>query len=189
MTAAECEGDKSGASPTLRRLCTRDAPAVLAAFTASPDMARQGDVRTLEDAERYVQHMSDRTAGMEGWAIAEGERLVGFVGISVDRENRSGWVFYWMNLAARGRGWTSRAVATVSDWALHDLGLERLELGHRVNNPASGAVARAAGFLKEGTERGKFLVDGERIDVDTYGRLKSDPWPQHEPVRYEGPTS
>jgi RimJ/RimL family protein N-acetyltransferase len=57
-------------------------------------------------------------------------------------------------------------------------GLERLELGHRVNNPASGAVARAAGFVHEGTEREKFLVDGERIDVLTYGRLRSDPWPE-----------
>lgn len=67
--------------------------------------------------------------------------------------------------------------ASLADWALTTRGLERLELGHRVNNPASGAVAKNAGFVKEGTERGKFLIDGQRIDVDTYGRLASDPAP------------
>jgi RimJ/RimL family protein N-acetyltransferase len=56
-------------------------------------------------------------------------------------------------------------------------GLERLELGHRVDNPASGAVARAAGFLHEGTEREKFLIGGERVDVLSYGRLATDPAP------------
>jgi len=71
----------------------------------------------------------------------------------------------------------SRAAATVADWALSDGGCERLELGHRVNNPASGGVAAAAGFVWEGTERGKFLIDGERVDVHTYGRLTSDRWP------------
>ncbi|MGQ4537763.1 GNAT family N-acetyltransferase [Dermabacteraceae bacterium P7074] len=49
-----------------------------------------------------------------------------------------------------------------------------MELGHRANNPASGGVARAAGFVQEGVEREKFLVNGERVDVYTYGRLASD---------------
>ncbi|MCT1722762.1 GNAT family N-acetyltransferase [Kocuria marina] len=80
-----------------------------------------------------------------------------------------------MTEAVRGRGWTTRAAATVAEWALDRAGLERLELGHRVNNPASGAVARAAGFRKEGTQRGKFLIAGERVDVDTYGRLRTHP--------------
>ena len=44
-----------------------------------------------------------------------------------------------------------------------------------MNNPASGGVAHAASFVLEGREREKFLIDGERIDVLTYGRLRSDP--------------
>lgn len=87
-----------------------------------------------------------------------------------------------MTDAARGRGWTAAAAATTAKWALATRGLERLELGHRVNNLASGAVARRAGFVKEGTERGKFLVDGQRIDVDTYGRLGSDPSLLFDPI-------
>lgn len=88
-----------------------------------------------------------------------------------------------MTDAARGRGWTAAAAATIAEWALGPRGLERLELGHRVNNPASGAVARRAGFVQEGTEREKFLVDGQRVDVATYGRLRSDPSPSFEALQ------
>lgn len=73
--------------------------------------------------------------------------------------------------------WLLEEDRALSPSAAGGWGLDRLELGHRMNNPASGAVARAAGFVQEGTERGKFLIDGERVDVLTYGRLRSDPGP------------
>ena len=34
----------------------------------------------------------------------------------------------------------------------------------------------------EGLEREKFLINGQRIDVVTYGRLASDPTPRIEPL-------
>lgn len=145
-------------------------------------MARQGDVSTLSDAENYVSRLADPASSHEAWAVSERDSLVGLVCVSVDEENRNGWFWYWMTDAARGRGWANRAAATVAEWALTVRGLERLELGHRVNNPASGAVAVRGGFIKEGTEREKFLVDGERIDVVTYGRLRSDPSPTFEAI-------
>lgn len=164
-------------TPVLRRLCLTDAVAVQAAFASNPDMARQGRVSTVEDAESYISTLIASAGPHEPWAVTEDNVLVGLVCVSVDQENRSGWFWYWMTEAARGRGWTGRAAATVARWALTERGLERLELGHRVNNPASGAVAARAGFVREGTEREKFLVENKRIDVDTYGRLRSDPAP------------
>lgn len=156
-----------------------DAKAVLDAFFSAPDMARQGEVSGLASAERYVEWL--REPSRHAFAVTSGDQMVGLVAISVDELNCSAWVFYWMHAAHRGLGVTGRAVATVADWALAEqpdgAGLERLELGHRVNNPASGRVAQAAGFVQEGLERGKFLIDGERIDVLTYGRLRTDPSP------------
>lgn len=168
----------------LRRLQSTDASTVQAAFASNPDMQRQGDVQSLDDAQEYVSRLIAPDSTHEAWGIAVDAGLVGLVSVTVDDSNRNGWFWYWMTDAARGRGWMSRAAATVANWALHERGLERLELGHRVNNPASGAVARSAGFVKEGTERGKFLIDGQRIDVDTYGRLRSDPAPTVTPLRF-----
>ncbi|EWS79604.1 hypothetical protein GCM10009793_28130 [Brachybacterium phenoliresistens] len=161
-----------------------DVRAVMDAFTADPaEMFRQGEVTDEDSARAYVERLLRpmmRTA-----VIADPrDRLLGLVGVSIDAGNRLGWFFYWLHPAHRGAGLMSRAAREVADRALapepEGWGLERLELGHRANNPASGAVARAAGFVQEGREREKFLVEGERIDVLTYGRLRSDPAPDAE---------
>lgn len=166
----------------LRRPRATDAPAIFSAFESSADMARQGDVSTVAEAEEYIARLITADSPHEAWVVVEDDVLVGLVCVTVDEDNRSGWFWYWMTAGARGRGWTARAAATVAEWALTVRGLERLELGHRVNNPASGVVARYAGFVKEGTEREKFLVGAARIDVDTYGRLRSDPPPSFERI-------
>ncbi|MGP9844523.1 GNAT family N-acetyltransferase [Brachybacterium sp. 107] len=176
----------------LRPVRPGDAPAVLAAFASSPDMVRQGDVTSLPQAQEMIGWLEGPSR--RGIAIVHdgateagrggpgGGELVGLVGVSIEEPHSLGWFFYWLHASFRGQGVTSRAAAAVANRGLRPVadggwGLERLELGHRVNNPASGAVARAAGFVHEGTERQKFLLDGERHDVLTYGRLRSDPVP------------
>jgi len=148
-------------------------------------MVRQGPVDDLESARRYLAWL--RGQGRRAWAwVGDDDVLVGVVAATVDDLNRSGWIFYWTHAEHRGRGVSARAVSTVCDHLLSNDGLERLELGHRVNNPASGRVAVAAGFIPEGLERGKFLIEGERIDVRTYGRLVTDPWPTGRRVEMDG---
>lgn len=163
--------------PELRRLRVEDAPDVLAAFAGASDMARQGEVTDLRSAMTYVEGLTELAGPHLAFAVVFQGRVVGVVGVTVDSGNRNGWFWYWMHAAFRGRGWTSRAAATIADWALGEGGLHRLELGHRVNNPASGSVARAAGFVQEGLERSKLLIDGERLDVVAYSRLPGDPLP------------
>ncbi|TWP32746.1 GNAT family N-acetyltransferase [Leekyejoonella antrihumi] len=163
--------------PILRSFEAADAAAVLDAF-ADPEMARQGDVADLEQAAAWICAMTEGGLDRHVFAIDLDGTAVGAVGVTaIDRENRVGWFWYWLHRAHRGCGTASRAAATVSNWALSVGGLERLELGHRVNNPASGVVAEAAGFVREGVERGKFLIAGVRVDVLTYGRLITDPVP------------
>lgn len=176
VTAVLPQVPEAPVGASLRPVRTDDAARVLEAFLAHPDMGRQGEVRDLPSAQRYVDWLlaDDREAVA---VVDDDDVLHGLVAITIDDENRSGWFFYWMHPNARGRGWTSWAARCTADRALTPtaeggLGLERLELGHRSNNPASGAVARAAGFHVEGVEHGKFLVDGERVDVLACARLR-----------------
>ncbi len=65
----------------------------------------------------------------------------------------------------------------LAQWCFAELGLFRLELGHRTDNPASCRVACAAGFTAEGLQRQKLAWDGVRYDVETHARLATDPYP------------
>lgn len=161
----------------LRPLRPTDAPAVLAAFTSDAQMKRQGSVRTLDEAHAYIDRLLASPQEQRPYAIDVDGTLVGLVCASLDRANTLGWFWYWVAAGYRGRQLASRAAATVADHLLSSGGVHRLELGARANNPASLRVARAAGFIQEGVEREKFVMDGARVDVLTFGRLRSDPFP------------
>jgi RimJ/RimL family protein N-acetyltransferase len=114
------------------------------------------------------------------WAIvANGPgTVVGRVAIhDVDLRGGYGQVGYWVLPAARGNGVAVRALREASRWALDDLRLHRLELGHSVQNPASCRVADKAGFCLEGTLREALLHPDGWHDMHLHARTseKGDP--------------
>jgi RimJ/RimL family protein N-acetyltransferase len=149
---------------TLRPWHPDDATAVRAAF-AGPDMARQAPepMDAAGAAERWLAARVDDFASGRGWSFAVvdgdgvpgggvlGDGVLGNVAVTdVSRRHDTGWLSYWTVERARGRGVASAAAGAVAAWAFEERGLFRLELGHRVDNPASCVVARRAGFLVEG---------------------------------------
>ncbi|MEJ7649020.1 MAG: GNAT family protein [Nakamurella sp.] len=168
-----------------------DAAALLAIFAASDDLRTQypSPVTTLSEAEACLEKMLAWDASRKNAAIVPGPdhdgAPVGNVAVTgVEFRHGTGWVSYFSSATVRGQGLVSRSCAALTTWALDPagLGLERLELGHRLNNPASGVIALWSGFVREGTERAKLRYDDERFDVATYGRLRSDPVPSADGV-------
>ena len=158
-----------------------DAPAVQAALS-DPSMRTQvaEAVDSIAKAEAWIadhnQRWDEGTAF--SWAVVDDEGLLGSATVaSINHRHGTGWISYWTTAAARGRGVASSALRRLAVWSFEDLGLFRLELGHRVNNPASCRVAHAAGFAIEGLERQKLLYDNERFDVELHARLATDPAP------------
>ncbi|MFI2645237.1 GNAT family N-acetyltransferase [Streptomyces sp. NPDC018610] len=166
----------------LRRWSAADAPAVLTAF-AEPLMDRQSGepVSSPAAARRWLTAAAGQWDSGTRFAFAvvdDADTVLGNVAVGpVDRRHGTGWVSYWTTAAARGRGVASRACRALARWAFDDVGLFRLELGHRVDNPASCRVATAAGFAVEGLQRDKLEYDGVRHDVELHARLATDPEP------------
>ena len=80
-----------------------------------------------------------------------------------------GLVGYGVVPGSRGRGFTTRSLGLVAEWAFTHTDLERLELGHKVGNVASGRAAERAGFTVEGRLSGRLPnPDGTRSDELTY---------------------
>ena len=159
-----------------------DAGALRSAVTISPDLITQLPVDTLTTlaaCTRFIEeHLAPASDAGRHLAIERDGAAVGNVGIgAIDRRHGTGWVYYWVAAPARGRGLAAAALGALAQWALTDGDLFRLELGHRVNNPASCAVATRAGFLAEGLERAKLAYGDERFDVETHARLRTDPAP------------
>lgn len=168
-------------------LCLRpwkisDAPDVLEAF-AEVVMERQADapITTIADAEQWLQRRQDQ--GRQGvaynFAVADSvDTALGGVAVSnLNPQHATGWISYWTTSAARGRGVATRGCRALADWCFADLGLFRLELGHRTNNLPSCRVALSAGFATEGLQRQKLAYDGVRYDVEMHARLATDPYP------------
>ena len=111
------------------------------------------------EANAWVEHAT--VAWREGTSApfavtdATNGQLVGSVGLGWvgDRDERIGDVGYWMRRDLRGQGLTTRAVRLLSQWALSELGCERLQLRADEQNVPSQRVAEKAGFTREGVLR------------------------------------
>ena len=166
----------------LRPWCDDDAEALFSAVASTPDLRHQLGDADLDDTAGCLEVIGRYLAGSRtdsrNFAIAVDGQAVGNVGLSnIERRHDTGWASYWISAPHQHRGLATRGLATLAQWAFLDLGLFRLELGHRVNNPASCAVARRAGFAAEGVERSKLRYGDQRFDVELHARLATDPSP------------
>ncbi|MDL5351287.1 GNAT family protein [Microbacterium sp. zg-YB36] len=175
---------------TLMRAWTADdAPALVDAVTATPDLVTQLPVDRLGSpaaAGAFIAESLGSDATTRNWVIVAAGLPVGNVALThIDARHNTAWVSYWLASGFRGRGLAVRAVVAAAEWAFTDGALFRLELGHRVNNPASCAVATRAGFIAEGIERAKLRYGDDRFDVELHARLATDPAPAVEPLPRE----
>jgi RimJ/RimL family protein N-acetyltransferase len=122
--------------------------------------------------ERY---RTDETR--EGYAAVDetGTFLGVCMVIGIDREAQECELGYVTAPAARGRGVATEMLRLLTERALGDLGMQRVELRIGVTNAASELVARRNGYTCEGTLRSTYLKQGRREDVTIWSRLATDP--------------
>ena len=159
-----------------------DLESIVAAFGVDDMAAQSGEpVNSAAAARRWVAPWIDcENDQVLAFAIDVNGLAVGHVmATAIDRRHETAWISYWVASEARGAGLASRATAALAVHCFGTLGLFRLELAYRMNNPVSAAVARNAGFRVEGLERAKLLYldefgRPERFDVQTCARLLTD---------------
>jgi RimJ/RimL family protein N-acetyltransferase len=136
---------------------------------------------TRADAEAWAATDPQRLRASGGgvYVIADPttDRLLGSIDLhndyAGDRSARS--VGYWVAPWARRRGVAANATRALTEQAF-ETGISRVELHHRLDNPASMRVAMSAGFTHEGVRRAAALTrDGRPMDRVMWSRLASDP--------------
>jgi RimJ/RimL family protein N-acetyltransferase len=80
----------------------------------------------------------------------EGAPIIGAIGLDCSEAVPD--VGYWIARGHRGKGYASEALPAVLEIA-RTLGVQRVSAGHYLDNPASGAVLKKAGFVETGEVR------------------------------------
>lgn len=128
---------------------------------------------TRTDAERWIVRATGETRGRY-YAIEVDGLPVGGIGVEPFGGERSGAAAfgYWLGQAYWGRGIATDAARTLSDDALGNGRMRRLEARIFAQNVASARVLEKCGFQLEGRLRA-FYVDREEnvCDALTYARL------------------
>ncbi len=111
------------------------------------------------------------------WAIAfkEDNIPVGSIGLNTVSEiDEAGEIGYCIGKSWWGKGVMTEALKAVIRFCFDDVGFNRLETDHSVNNPASGRVMQKAGMLFEGIARQKYKSNLGFQDCKLYSILKDD---------------
>ncbi|QBX56538.1 NUDIX hydrolase [Nocardioides seonyuensis] len=141
------------------------------------------DVSVERLRERVGQWREDFDADRRrsSFVVEHEGRVVGSVEVTL-RQQGTGELRWTLYAGNRGRGFASRAVRVLVDWAFAEeaeggLGLQRVEARIDPRNEAGRRVATRAGLRLEGTQR---IVPGSGDRADStgamvYARLVSDP--------------
>ncbi|MDL4819426.1 GNAT family N-acetyltransferase [Actinomadura opuntiae] len=173
----------------LRPFGLDDAPALVEVIRAGEDFLPPNFPDALE-AEPLAWFLREGVHNVQrfglGVHLAVTDRstggLIGTIGLfKVDWAQLTCEVGYGMRSSARGRGYATEALSLLSDWAIRDCGLYRIELRALTTNHASIRVAEKAGYVREGLARGAERdADGVNRDMFVFSRIAPD-------LRQDGP--
>ena len=165
----------------LRKLTMRDAQDIYS-YSRDPVVAKHvlWDAHTsIYDTRGYLRFMlrKYRMGEPASWGIEwkATRQVIGTVGFMwIQHENASAEVGYSLSRKFWNQGIMTEALAEIIRYGFTSLNLNRIEAQHETDNPASGAVMRKCGMVKEGTLRQRLLNKGKFVDVVLYSILRKE---------------
>ena len=166
----------------LRRMNMSDTADIFE-YGRDPEVTRHvlwAPYRSPQEAKAYLRFILRQYRGGEpsSWGIVlrDSGKLIGTIGFMTWSEtHRSAEVGYSLSRAYWNRGYTTEALREVIRFGFEEMGLNRIEAQHEVDNPASGRVMEKAGMRREGVLRGRLFNKGRFVDVVLYAILRKDP--------------
>jgi ribosomal-protein-serine acetyltransferase len=162
----------------------QDVPALYAAIDANRAHLGQwmgwiDNIKTADDELAYIKRMRQRFAEFGEFDVVlwHENRVAGSLGlIRTDPLNRHTEVGYWLAADMQGKGFITRAVRVLVNYAFNDWKMHRVEIHCAPGNKRSRAVAERLGFRNEGTLREAQKFRDAWLDHVVYAMLANE-WP------------
>lgn len=131
-----------------------------------------------ENAVEWIQGHKDQFLSNSAihFAIVKRDEnlLIGAIGLTLDPQNLSAELGYWIGKPFWNCGFASEAAQMILKYAFEQIGLNRVEARHMTKNPASGRVMQKIGMTYEGTLRQSIYRFGKFEDVALYSILRQE---------------
>lgn len=166
----------------LRKFTMADAEAMFNTWTNDPEVAqymRWNAHKDIDETKSVLENRMERYSSLSTyhWAIVlkDTDKLVGNIALICANENdMCGEVAYCIGRDYWGRGIIAEALKKVLYFGLLEVGFNRIEAYHAVNNAASGKVMEKAGMKYEGRMRQKYRSRLGFEDSNMYAILRED---------------
>lgn len=134
-----------------------------------------GDAMTsIEDEEDFLIYCQGRMKDKKLWitSVLVDDKPVGMIDLhNIDLDNSRAEVGYWLGGEYQGNGVMTDCLKRVITIGFEEMKLHKLKLLAEIDNEASNAVAKKAGFVKEGLLYDEIFSDSRFHDANIYGLL------------------
>ena len=130
---------------------------------------------TRDDAAKFVaQQILDEWSTRPTFAMALEGRVVGGVGLRIDRRRERGELGYALARQHWGKGLTVEAARAVIGWGFQRYGVHKVIAHAALDNRQSWRVMEKLGMTREGLKRSHSKIGGEFVDYVDYGVLREE---------------
>ncbi|MGM0898185.1 MAG: GNAT family N-acetyltransferase [Bacillota bacterium] len=133
--------------------------------------------KTVGDTENFIASvLKDFGLGKSlNCAIVYKGKIVGIAGFNeINDAKKTAYIGYWLDQKYIGNGIMTRVASALTDYALVERGLNKVEIRAAAENMKSRNIPIRLGYTEEGTIRqGEWLYD-HFVDSVVYGMLKSE---------------
>lgn len=131
----------------------------------------------LEDTNEFIKICLKGFAenkSLHAVILYKGE-MAGVAGFnSINWSNKTAYIGYWLGEEFQGNGIMTEVAKTLTDYAFHELKLNKVEIRAAVGNQKSRSIPERLNFVKEGCIRQAEWLYDHYVDHVVYGILKEE---------------
>lgn len=167
---------------TLTLMQINDAEELFHLTDASRDYLREwlpwvDGTTTVDDSRGFIEHTIRGYQDKKSMtlAIRYKANLVGTASFnSLDWSNKVAYIGYWLGQDYQGNGIMTRVARELTDYAITELGFNRVDIRAAFENTKSRSIPERLGFVQEGQIRQAEWLYNHYVDHVIYGMLASD---------------